>query len=197
LRYGVIEIARALKPDAARVDLVHRIDRDTSGCLLLSKDAATLRELHTTLRAGDLDKRYVALMRGRLPDTLTSIDCALEIERSAHGERRARGRIEGKPALTHVAARHDCGPHTLAEFQLVTGRMHQIRAHAQHIGHPLAGDLMYGDAVFNRELRARGLRRLFLHANRLAFRCRGHTIDIELPLPPELEAIVQVLNAAP
>jgi len=197
LRYGVVEIARSLKPDAARVDLAHRIDRDTSGCLLLSKDVTTLREVHATLRAGDLDKRYLALMRGRLPRTLTSIDCALQIERSAHGERRSRGRSEGKPALTHVVAHSACGPHTLAEFQLVTGRMHQIRAHAQHIGHPLAGDLMYGEAEFNRDMRACGLRRLFLHASRLAFRCRGRVIDVELPLPPELQAVVQRLRATP
>lgn len=186
VRYGAIEIARRMRPGVARLDLAHRLDRDTSGCLLLTKHLAALRAFHDELRAGRVDKRYQALLRGRLPVDVERIRIALGTVRDAHGERASRAQADGKPAETRIVERRAVGADTLVEFSLVTGRMHQIRAHAQAIGHPLAGDPRYGDPAWNGMLAAAGLKRLFLHAARLAFTVHGRTLDVRAPLPPAL-----------
>lgn len=196
LRYGVIEIMRALRPEATRLDLAHRLDRETSGCLVLTKDVVTLREFHAALRQRETCKQYLALLRGRVPDELSRIDAALEIHREPEGERRARVAESGKSAATVIESRQTCGAHTLVTLRLETGRMHQIRAHAQYIGHPIAGDRDYGDEAFNREMKHYGLKRLFLHAQRIAAAKPELNLDAEVPLAPELETVLTKIRNA-
>ncbi len=195
--YGVIEVARRLRPQVARLDLAHRLDRDTSGCLILTKQVDVLRGLHEEIRERQMEKRYVALMRGRLPSGLTSISAALESSRAQGAEKRARVKSEGKASQTLVEQVEAAGPHSLVGLRLVTGRMHQIRAHAQHIGHSVAGDRHYGDDDFNREMASRGLKRLFLHAASIGFDTATGPIAVEAPLPAELEQLLSGLRSAP
>ncbi len=192
--YGVIEIMRALRPDLTRLDLGHRLDRETSGCLLLSKDLAALHAFHDALRERNTVKQYTTLLRGRLAPDLGRIDASLAMRREAGSERRAAVTDDGKPAATVIESQQACGAHTLVTLRLETGRMHQIRAHARHIGHPVAGDRDYGDKDFNREMRALGLERLFLHAGRLAFDHLSYPLDVSAPLPDALAAVVARLR---
>ncbi len=194
IRYGVIELARAMRPQVERLDLAHRLDRDTSGCLVLCKEMGHLRAFHDALRENRVSKHYQALLRGNLPDTLKRIELALGTVRGADGERRAAADADGKLAETVIEARWPAGAHTLAELRLVTGRMHQIRAHALAVGHPVAGDPRYGQADFNSELQALGLRRLFLHACRVEFTVGGRRIAVEAPLPTELAGVLERLR---
>lgn len=196
LRYGAIELARALRPEATRLDLAHRLDRDTSGCLVLCKDTGTLRAFHEVLRANAVGKRYLALLQGRLPATLERIDIALGTVRGSDGEKRSTADRDGKLAETVIESAKPCGPATLATLRLVTGRMHQIRAHALAIGHPVAGDPRYGAADFNDRMKALGLRRLFLHAARLSFALDGEAFDVSAPLPAELAAVLERLQGS-
>lgn len=193
--YGVIEIARRLRPGVARLDLAHRLDRDTSGCLILTKQVDVLRGVHEEIRERQMEKRYVALMHGHLPARLTSISAALASDREQGAEKRARVKSDGKASQTLVENVEAVGPHSLVSLRLVTGRMHQIRAHAQHIGHSVAGDRLYGDDDFNRAMAGHGLKRLFLHAASIAFDSAGRHISVAAPLPAELVAVLDALRA--
>ena len=194
--YGVIEIARRMRLQVARLDLAHRLDRDTSGCLILTKQVDVLRGLHEEIRERQIEKRYIALLRGQPPADLKSINVALAASRGQSAEKRARVHADGKASQTLIEHFEPVGPHSLVHLRLVTGRMHQIRAHAQHIGHAVAGDRHYGDAVFDREMASHGLKRLFLHAASIAFEtARGH-VAVEAPLPPELAQVLDGLRAA-
>ena len=194
LRYGVVEIAREIRPYAPSIDLAHRLDRDTSGCLVVSKNTPALREFHRQLRARAVVKRYVSLLRGTVPRTLGVISAALAVARDRKGERRARVCAAGKTATTLIESCHHAGPHSLATFRLETGRMHQIRAHAEHIGHPIAGDRRYGNREFNRAMKIIGLNRLFLHAAGIEFLSAGK-VTISAPLPEELRDVITALDA--
>lgn len=195
VRYGVIEIMRAARPALGRLDLAHRLDRDTSGCLVMCKDLPSLRLVNTALRERETRKEYVALLRGHLPAELRRIDATLGIARDAHGERRAAVASDGKAASTVIETATPIGSHTLVRLRLLTGRMHQIRAHARHIGHPIAGDPLYGDAGFDAELATLGLDRLFLHAARIVVPIPGGHLDIGAPLPAELTRVLDALAA--
>jgi 23S rRNA pseudouridine955/2504/2580 synthase len=198
LSHGLIETMRRLRPELAHLELVHRLDRDTSGCLLLAKRRSTLRGLHGLLRDGDMDKRYLALLAGRLPRRETRVDAPLSKNTLRGGERVVRvDPAEGKPARTVFRRLREVGGLDLVEVELHTGRTHQIRVHAAHLGVPVAGDEKYGDEAVNRRLRALGLRRLFLHAAALTFRPDhlDHLLRIEAPLPAELEAVLSALAA--
>ncbi len=166
--FGVIEALRGARPDAPSLELVHRLDRDTSGLLVLAKRRSALRRLHEALRAGQVDKTYLALVRGHWAGGEHRVDAPLRRNLLRSGERVVRVAADGQDALsvfTPLAA----GPEaSLVRVELITGRTHQIRVHGAHVGHPLAGDEKYGDAGFNAWLRERGLGRLFLHAWRLA-----------------------------
>lgn len=194
--YGVIEMARRLRPTVPRLDLAHRLDRDTSGCLVLTKQLDALRDLHGGMREGQMEKRYLALVRGRLPAGLTHIRAALSNQRDAGVEKRARVKAEGKASETVIEGLEPAGAHSLLTLRLVTGRMHQIRAHAQHIGHPVAGDRLYGDPAFDAELAELGLDRLFLHASSLAFEADGRRFAVNAPLPPALADVLARLRIA-
>lgn len=190
--HGVIEILRAGRPEIQRLELMHRLDRETSGCLLLTKDMTVLHSLHDQLRAGTVRKGYTALLRGRMERSSLDIDAPLGRQKNRAGERMVIVDAAGKPSATHVRRRQEFGEATLAEISLLTGRTHQIRVHAAAAGHPLAGDAKYGDRGFNKAMRRLGLRRLFLHAGRLELPDMG--LKFEAPLPEELSAVLEKLQ---
>lgn len=192
LAFGVIEALRALRPNAPGFELIHRLDRETSGILLIAKRRSLLRRIHELLRAGAVEKRYFALVRGSWTGVLR-IEASLIKNQLQSGERVVRIDDSGKPALTElrILARNPVA--SLVEARPLTGRTHQIRVHAAHFGHPLAGDCKYGDADFNRQARSWGLRRLFLHAHYLRFVDNGQELAWEAPLDSDLELIRRYL----
>jgi len=197
LNYGVIEALRALRPDAPYLELVHRLDRDTSGCLLIAKKRSELRTLHELMRAGAVEKRYLLLVQGDWSQGPWKINEPLRKNQMQGGERIVRVDPDGKTALTHFRFLESYGDASLMEADLKTGRTHQIRVHAAHSGHPLAGDEKYGDTEFNRKLRKLGLKRLFLHAHFIAFGDpeRQREIEVSAPLAPELRKLIQQLES--
>ena len=199
---GVIERLRLARPTANFLELVHRLDRDTSGALVIAKKRAALVALHAQLREGAVDKRYLVLVRGKWRDALRRVSIPLERYVTAEGERRVRAGSDGHEARTtlrrlRVFADHD-PPLALLEAELETGRTHQIRVHLAHLGYPLAGDPKYGDFAWNRELARQGLRRLFLHAVRVGFvhPLTGAALTVEAPLAPDLQAYLSGLDPA-
>jgi len=199
LSYGVIEALRALRPDAPYLELVHRLDRDTSGCLLIAKRRSELRTLHELLRNGAVEKRYLLLVQGDWSQGPFRVDAPLRKNQLQGGERMVRVDPEGKTALTLFRFLERYPGASLMEAELKTGRTHQIRVHAAHAGHPLAGDTRYGDADFNRQIRAMGLKRLFLHAHYVAFtdQERNRSIEVSAPLGADLRKLVQQLETTP
>ena len=195
---GVIEALRMLRPEES-LELVHRLDRDTSGCLLVARDTATLRALHALLRTDGFEKRYLALLKGKWNLGEKRIDVPLRTDTRVGGERTVRADASGKPSTSRFRPVQFFGRvATLVEVTLDTGRTHQIRVHAAHAGHPVAGDAKYGDESFNRELRALGLTRMFLHASSVSFTWpQGGEFSINTPLPAELAAVLEKLAAAP
>lgn len=168
LSYGVIEAFRQLRPDARELELVHRLDRDTSGLLMIAKKRSMLRHLHEALRGDGVDKRYMALVRGHWATAKKQINAPLLKSNLRSGERMVEVNPEGKQALTLFRVLRRFGEFaTLIEARPVTGRTHQIRVHAQYAGHVIAGDSKYGDDDFSREIRDLGGKRLFLHAYQL------------------------------
>lgn len=197
VRWGLIEALRAAFPERQCLELVHRLDRETSGVLLVATDPASLRWGHRMLRAGSARKRYLALLAGRLPGGETVVDAPLARGQARGGERLSAVSAAGRAAHTvfRPLARH--GDLTLVEVSIGTGRTHQIRVHAAHIGHPVAGDTRYGDRTLNRRLRALGLRRLFLHASDLALPLPdGGELVASCPLAEDLRAVLAALEGA-
>lgn len=195
LVFGLIDVLRRLRPETPRLDLVHRLDRETSGLLLAAKDPSTLRRLNAMLAAGEIEKMYFALLMGRLPGTGPfEVTAALGEARDRRGEKHIIADERGRAARTVFRTLQALPGATLAAVTLGTGRTHQIRAHAAAIDHPLGGDPKYGDEAFNAKLRAAGLRRQFLHAHRLRFRLE-RPITVEAPLPADLQAVLAALGA--
>jgi len=195
--FGVIEALRALRPHQT-LELAHRLDRDTSGCLMVACHAPTLRTLHALLREGTVEKRYLALVRGRWQLGAKRIDVPLRTDTRVAGERTVRASASGKAAVSEFRPIQFFGrTATLMEVTLRTGRTHQIRVHAQHAGHPVAGDEKYGDPAFNAEMSAFGLKRMFLHAHSLSFAWpQGGEFSVNAPLPQELAALLEALATA-
>jgi 23S rRNA pseudouridine955/2504/2580 synthase len=195
---GVIEVLRALRPEES-LELVHRLDRDTSGCLLVARDAATLRTLHALLRTDGFEKRYLALLKGRWELGEKRIEVPLRTDTRVGGERTVRADVSGKPSISRFRPVQFFGRSaTLVEVTLDTGRTHQIRVHAAHAGHPVAGDEKYGDESFNDALRQLGLTRMFLHASSVGFTWpQGGQFSVNTPLPPELAALLEKLSVQP
>ena len=191
ISFGVIEALRALKPGEP-LELVHRLDRDTSGCLLVARDAATLRTVHALLREGQCDKRYLVLIAGKWDLGQKRIDVPLRTDTRVGGERTVRADASGKPSVSDFRPVQFFGKlATLMEVGLHTGRTHQIRVHASYAGHPVAGDEKYGDAEFNARMRELGLTRMFLHAHSMSFEWpQGGMFSASAPLPPELAAVL-------
>lgn len=197
LSFGVIEALRASRPRAPYLELAHRLDRETSGCLVIAKRRSFLRLFHEQLRAGTVVKQYLALLAGQWKEGLRRVDAPLKKNQLQGGERMVVvDAAAGKPAQTLFRPVSFYPSAMLAEVDLLTGRTHQIRVHAAEIGHPLAGDDKYGDPAFNRELRKLGLRRLFLHAHRLEFSdsAEGGTVSVSAPLEAGLKAVLDRLE---
>jgi 23S rRNA pseudouridine955/2504/2580 synthase len=177
---------------------VHRIDRETSGILLVSRKPAALRTLHALLREGRVEKRYLALAKGKWELGQKRIDVPLRTDIRVSGERTVKAHESGKDAVSVFRPVQFFGKKaTLVEVTLETGRTHQIRVHAAHAGYPLAGDDKYGDAAFNETMKVLGLTRMFLHAHHVSFVWpdSGMEFTVSAPLPPELAAVVDALGA--
>ena len=195
ISHGAIETMRALRPNQ-NLELVHRLDRDTSGLLVMAKKRSALTELQALLREdhdgngpGGIRKRYLTLLAGRMPDGVMSVDAPLHVGLRQGGERHVQVNAAGKPSLSHFKVLERRGGHSYCEVRIDTGRTHQIRVHALHIGHPVAGDDKYGDPAVNKRFREQiGLKRLFLHAASLEFALdAGKTpYVLNAPLAPEL-----------
>jgi 23S rRNA pseudouridine955/2504/2580 synthase len=192
--FGAIELLRAARPRDA-LELVHRLDRDTSGVLVLAKKRSALTALQAEIREGRVEKRYLALLAGALPQQNLIVDAPLRKFALQGGERMVRIDEDGKPSRSRFSEVERYPSATLAEIAIETGRTHQIRVHAAHIGHPVAGDEKYGDREFNRSMREAGLKRLFLHAARFEFSLGERSFGFSAPLPDELKNVLDALSA--
>lgn len=194
--FGVIEALRHLRPEARFLELVHRLDRDTSGVLLIAKKRSALRVLHELFREDRVEKRYLALLVGAWGRKKLLVDAPLEKNVAQGGERMVRVSRQGKSAQTEFRRLELFAAATLVGAKPVTGRTHQIRVHAAHLGHPIAGDERYGLEAANRDFRRQGLKRLFLHAAELviAHPVSGAELRLRAPLEPELDSFLQLLR---
>lgn len=206
ISHGAIETLRALRPNQS-LELVHRLDRDTSGLLIVAKKRSALTELQALMReegGSGIRKRYLTLLVGRMPDGTMSVDAPLHVGLRQGGERHVQAlprtgsgvNAIGKASLSHFKVLERRGGHSYCEVRIETGRTHQIRVHAQHIGHPVAGDDKYGDEAVNKRLREQvGLKRLFLHAASLEFTLDGGNAPYVLnaPLADDLAAALDRL----
>jgi 23S rRNA pseudouridine955/2504/2580 synthase len=195
--FGVIEQLRRARPEARFLELAHRLDRETSGLLIVAKKRSALTRLHDMFRDGGISKRYLALVKGRWRNALQHVRLPLHKYLTDEGERRVSVSDDGKDAhsIVRLVARWE--NFSLVEVELKTGRTHQIRVHLAHLGFPLAGDDKYGDFALNRDLQKAGLKRMFLHAARLAFKhpLTGAGLELDTPLPVELADFVARLDA--
>ena len=194
LSFGVIEALRASRPTET-LELAHRLDRDTSGCLIVTRRASALRTLHALLRDGAVQKSYLTLLAGRWNLGHKSIDAPLRTDLRLHGERTVKVDAQGKAALTEFKLIEHYGARaSLVEAIIHTGRTHQIRVHAAYCGHPVLGDEKYGAEPINDEFAALGLKRMFLHAHSLSFSWPdGGEQSFSAPLPDELRAVLDRL----
>jgi len=195
---GLIEALRQLRPQNPYLELVHRLDRETSGCLIVAKSRKALLRLHQLLRDGGLDKYYMALVAGSWTGGVRTVEAAIEKQRPG-GQRHMAVGDEGRESTSRFRPIEKFPDSALVEIHLLTGRTHQARVHAAHIGHPIAGDDKYGDRAFNRHMREVQLSRLFLHAARLEFRhpLSGQKLQLKSPLPADLDRVLdRVRNRA-
>ncbi|GLX62467.1 MULTISPECIES: 23S rRNA pseudouridine(955/2504/2580) synthase RluC [Proteus] len=197
LSFGVIEGLRALRPEARFLELVHRLDRDTSGVLLIAKKRSALRALHEQLRLKQMQKDYLALVRGQWQSHTKVVQAPLLKNILQSGERVVKVSNEGKPSETRFKVEERFEFATLVKASPVTGRTHQIRVHTLHAGHPIAFDDRYGDRDFDSQLVGTKLNRLFLHASSLTFThpSTGEQMRIEAPMDNQLRHCLQVLRS--
>lgn len=189
---GLIEALRVLRPKAKLLELVHRLDRETSGCLMIAKKRRMLVALHQLLTHKQVHKQYLALVKGRWEGGERIVEQPLKKNVLRSGERIVKVSEAGKEAVTRFRPVQVFANATLIEALPLTGRTHQIRVHAAHIGHPLAGDEKYGDAEFNKSMRALGLKRLFLHSAGINCRLENkELIGVCAPLDPELKKFLK------
>lgn len=196
LSFGVIEALRALRPQARFLELVHRIDRDTSGILLVAKKRSALRALHEQLRDKTVQKDYLALVRGQWQAHVKQIQAPLLKNELASGERIVKVHSDGKPSETRFRIEERYEAATLVKASPITGRTHQIRVHTQYAGHPIACDDKYGDVEFDQKMRALGLNRLFLHAYAIRFihPKNGEEMVITAPLDKQMKSVLANLR---
>ena len=196
LDFGLIEGLRSLRPGLKTLELVHRLDRGTSGCLMVAKKRSALRTLHALLREGAVKKRYLTLVKGRWQLGELAVQEPLRIARQGSA-RKVKTDPDGKPSVTEFRLVDEYGDFaSLLDVEIKTGRTHQIRVHAASVGHPVAGDEQYGDAAFNERCRSLGLRRLFLHAQLIEFvwpETREEFV-VSAPLPEELRTLLDALG---
>lgn len=195
IAFGIIEGLRVLYPQLKRLELVHRLDRETSGCLMIAKKASILKELHELLRTGRIKKEYLALVRGHWKGHLTIVESRLQKNNTAApGQRMVRTSPTGKPSITHFEVFKRYPTSTLIKAFPITGRTHQIRVHTAQAACPIAGDKVYGDPNFNENCRHYGLNRLFLHAHRLTIEFPEHPLTVQAPLPDQLQKVLTALT---
>ncbi len=198
IEFGLIEALRALRPEQRFLELAHRLDRDTSGCLIVAKRRSALRDLHEQFRQRQVHKRYLTLVPGKWDRRQNLISAPLVRNELKSGERMVMVDFKnGQPSSTGFEIVEEFQNATLLAAMPHTGRTHQIRVHCAYARHPVGGDDKYGDREFNEYLRENGLRRMFLHAQRITFNNPedGTLLKIEAPLPKELEAILEVLRS--
>jgi len=195
--FGVIEQLRRQHPDARMLELAHRLDRETSGLLIIAKKRSSLTRLHDAFRDGEINKRYLALVQGRWTNVLQHVRFSLLKYLTGEGERRVSVSADGKEAHSIVRLLARWENFSLVEVELKTGRTHQIRVHLAHLGFPIAGDDKYGDFSLNRSLQKSGLKRMFLHAAKLKFihPLNGQAIALEAALPQDLRSFLARLEA--
>ncbi len=196
VKIGIVEALRCMYPKLPHLELAHRLDADTSGCLVLAKKRGVLKELHQLLREGKMRKIYWALTKGHWKSTELRVDVPLQKNHLSSGERIVKVDQEGKSSLTVFVPLETFAGMTLVEAHLHTGRTHQIRVHAQYRHHPIAGDPKYGDKTFNKQMREQGLKRLFLHANSIEFLLpsTGEVVRVSAPLDADLKACLTGLS---
>ncbi|MEE4219294.1 MAG: RluA family pseudouridine synthase [Xanthomonadales bacterium] len=193
LPWGMIDVVRRIYPDQY-LELVHRLDRETSGCLVLARNGSSLQHLSTQFREGRADKRYLCLLDGMLSEPVVDVDVPLARVQAGQ-KRQVEVSPEGKAALTRFHLLQALCGASYAEAELLTGRTHQIRVHALHLGMPLAGDQKYAGRASLKTWRARGLRRIFLHAHSLRIEnVNGQAMDFYAPLPQDLRAVLSGLE---
>jgi 23S rRNA pseudouridine955/2504/2580 synthase len=191
LAFGLIDGLRQSRDDS-KLSLAHRLDRATSGCLLVGRGLAVTRELQDLFRQREIDKHYLALVDGQWPESLVKVDASLLKNVEHAGERRVVVDSSGQSALTHFSIRQRYSTATMLDIKLDTGRTHQIRVHSRHSGHAVVGDSRYGDNRRNAHFKKIGLNRLFLHSSELAFKWRGERIQVMAPVG---DSWTQALNA--
>jgi 23S rRNA pseudouridine955/2504/2580 synthase len=196
---GAIERMRAERPQLRFLELVHRLDRDTSGVLFLAKRRSALTRMHAQIRAGTMGKWYLVLVKGKWTQPEQHVRLALNRYLTPAGERRVSVAHDGMAAHTVFRRVRQVGEYTLLEAELLTGRTHQIRVHLTHLGFPIAGDDKYGDFALNKALQKQGLKRMFLHAQRVDFDhpVSGERMQIAAPLAEDLERFLHHLEATP
>lgn len=196
VRLGLIDALQAMYPELDQLALAHRLDADTSGCLIIAKKRSVLRELHTLFREGKICKIYHALTKGHWKKSALRVEASLLKHHLPSGERVVRVNEEGKPSVTIFTPIKVYKKHTLMQALLETGRTHQIRVHAQYRGHSIAGDEKYGDKEFNKAMREVGLKRLFLHAYSLEFvlPSTGRLVKVTSPLDDALQQCLKALE---
>ncbi|MEE9451940.1 MAG: pseudouridine synthase, partial [Gammaproteobacteria bacterium] len=187
---GAIELLRVLRSDAPVLELVHRLDKGTSGCLMVAKKRSSLREYHAMLRDQAIKKTYLVLAYGQWQGGERLVSAALQKRVHSSGERMVSVNKNGKPAQTRFKLKQQFGEFCLLQAQPLTGRTHQIRVHAAYIGYPIAGDDKYGCTEGNKALRRMGGGRLFLHAGSLKLPTQKGSIVIEAPLCTELQDLL-------
>ena len=195
VRLGLIEALRSLFPQERYLELVHRLDRDTSGLVLVAKNATALRALHEQLRKDSVDKRYLALVAGKWPAYQKSVSAPLAKRHTPSGERIVKVASEGKAAKTEMRVLERLPDATLIEAKPISGRTHQIRVHTQHVGHPILGDTKYQNDQSQAIGATAGLKRLFLHAKAISFELRGERYKLECPLDKELQSVLSRLRS--
>jgi 23S rRNA pseudouridine955/2504/2580 synthase len=195
VRLGLIESLRTLFPECRYLELVHRLDRDTSGVVLVAKNAGALRALHDQLRNDQVDKRYAALVAGKWPAYQKSVSAPLAKRHTPSGERIVKVAADGKASKTDVNVLERLPGATLIEAKPITGRTHQIRVHAMHTGYPILGDSKY-ETDLSRQLASEvNLKRLFLHARAISFNLGGERYQLSCPLDAELESVLERLRS--
>ncbi|PLA75601.1 23S rRNA pseudouridine(955/2504/2580) synthase RluC [Hydrogenovibrio sp. SC-1] len=196
IQWGLIEVVRALRPLAKRLELVHRLDRDTSGCILLAKKASVLKQLHADIRENKMTKIYLALVEGHWPSGVEKVDLPLLKNTLQSGERMVKVDEQGKPSVSYFKVQQRFEQYDLVSVRLKTGRTHQIRVHALSQGCPVVGDDKYGDKVANKAARKIGMKRLALHAHLLGFEhpVTQAWLEIEAPLHNDFKVVLERLS---
>ena len=177
---GLIETVRQMDPRYKEAQLVHRLDKDTSGCIVIALRKSILREFHKEIRENKVLKKYIAVVKGSWPSTLNKVELNISKDRLRSGEREVQVNKDGKNSISKFKLLKSNKKLSLIECQIITGRTHQIRVHTTHSGHPIAGDVKYGDDVFNKSLKPQ-LNRMLLHSNHINFKNLGIEATSETP----------------